>query len=350
MLGAAASVAWLLIVYPSRPGPGKGAHLVLDLGPGTDVHALADRLARGRVLDHAWLFATYMHILGADARLRHGRVEVSDVLTPAQIARRVALGLGQAVVRITIPEGWTRFDIARRLDAHGVCKSDAFLRATSDPDFAAALGVKGPTLEGYLFPNTYELREGEGPRTVARRMVEDWHRRVGPLLSRDADRLGALHEGLNIGVEGVVTLASIVEKEAVKRDEQPVIAGVFLNRLRSPDFEPKRLQADPTVAYGCIVAPTAAPSCAAFDGHLTPAMLHDPLNPYNTYRREGLPPGPIANPGLPAVRAVLEPDTHHYLYFVARGGGRHHFSVTLAEHNAAIARYLKRRDGADERQ
>jgi UPF0755 protein len=143
----------------------------------------------------------------------------------------------------------------------------------------------------------------------------------------------------------VLILASIVEKEARVPEERPVIAGVFLNRLRSETFLPRRrLQADPTAAYGCLADPTCAPSCAGWNGRsITRRMLQDPANPYNTYRREGLPPGPIANPGLPSIRAVLEPERHDYLYFVVKGGGRHHFSETIEEHDRAVARYRRSR-------
>ena len=140
----------------------------------------------------------------------------------------------------------------------------------------------------------------------------------------------------------MITLASIVEAEAAVAAELPVIAGVFLNRLRDPEFRPKRLQADPTVSYGCRLQPSL-PSCAGFDGRrITRAMLAGADNPYNTYRHEGLPPGPVGNPGLAAVEAVLAPAEHDYLYFVARGGGRHAFSATLEEHNRAVERYLRR--------
>jgi UPF0755 protein len=114
---------------------------------------------------------------------------------------------------------------------------------------------------------------------------------------------------------------------------------VFWNRLKSKRFLPRRrLQADPTVQYGCVAAPEAAPSCASYDGRITRAMLDDPENPYNTYRHSGLPPGPISNPGKATIAAVIHPEEHGYFYFVARGSGRHHFSKTLRQHNIAVRR------------
>jgi UPF0755 protein len=116
-----------------------------------------------------------------------------------------------------------------------------------------------------------------------------------------------------------------------------VIAGVFFNRLFDPSFRPKRLQADPTVAYGCLVASERVPSCREFDGrHITPAMVRDPENPYSTYRHDGLPPGPICNPGLSSIRAALHPQPHSYFYFVAKGAGRHAFAASLDQHNENV--------------
>jgi UPF0755 protein len=130
-------------------------------------------------------------------------------------------------------------------------------------------------------------------------------------------------------------LASIIEKEAGKADEKPLIASVFLNRLLDPTFRPLRmLQSDPTATYGCLVQTPPPESCTP--GRPTPAMLRDTTNPYNTYRRAGLPPGPISSPGEGAIRAVLAPAKTDYLYFVAQGGGRHRFSRTFSEHRGAI--------------
>jgi len=135
----------------------------------------------------------------------------------------------------------------------------------------------------------------------------------------------------------LVTLASIVEREARVPEERPTIAGVFFNRLFDPSFTPKRLQADPTVAYGCLVAGERVPSCREFDGRrITPAMVRDPDNPYSTYKHDGLPPGPICNPGLPSLSAARHPEQHPYFYFVAKGGGRHAFSASLDEHNQNV--------------
>jgi UPF0755 protein len=128
----------------------------------------------------------------------------------------------------------------------------------------------------------------------------------------------------------------MVEKEAAVDDERPIIASVFFNRLRDPSFTPKLLQCDPTAGYGCLVAPERSPSCATYTGKVTHDIVSDASNEYNTYKHEGLPPGPIANPGARSIEAVLAPATTHYFYFVARGEGRHTFSETYAAHAAAV--------------
>jgi UPF0755 protein len=133
----------------------------------------------------------------------------------------------------------------------------------------------------------------------------------------------------------LLTLASMIEKETNHDDERPIIAGIFFNRLDNPDFRPKKmLQSDPTALYGCLVMPSQIPTCTGYGGKVTPAMLRDPQNPYNTYRHPGLPPGPISNPGEPSIAAVLSPAQTDYLFFVAKNG-RHVFSHNLAEHEAA---------------
>jgi UPF0755 protein len=183
------------------------------------------------------------------------------------------------------------------------------------------------------------MRDQSDPTSVARRMLEHGRTKLDGLLAEHDGALSMLEAELGFDLQAVMTLASIVEEEAALESERPAIAGVFLNRLRDPKFLPKRLQADPAVAYGCRVQPSLA-SCEGFDGkRITKRMLEDPQNLYNTYRHDGLPPSPISSPGLASVRAVLEPERHDYYYFVASGGGRHAFSATLDEHNRAVQAY-----------
>ena len=244
---------------------------------------------------------------------------------------------------ITVPEGLRLPQIAGRIAGIAGHDSAAIAGLLAGVDAPTRWSLPGPTLEGYLFPDTYSLRDDLTPTEMIARMVASFRRRTNALMMEHATGATRLRDDLGFELDEIVALASVVEKEAAVADERPIIAGVFINRLRSPDFRPRRLQADPTVSYGCRTAPERAPSCAGFDGRrITRAMLNDRQNPYNTYRHEGLPPGPICNPGLASLRAVLTAEPHDYLYFVARGGGRHTFSATLEEHNAAVQRYRAR--------
>jgi UPF0755 protein len=323
--------------YAGQPGPGRGRLIEIEIVQGASLEDVAARIATHGGLAEPALFALYARVRGADPRLRRGQhVLLYDNMRPRELLQRVADGFGSAQLRVVIPEGFSRFEIAQRLARFGVCDRGEFLRATEDPALLRELGIAGPSAEGLLFPDTYLLREGMAPAALVRRFVGNARRRMAAVLEQHAADVERLHAELGFQTHELLTLASIVEKEARLANEQPIIAGVFLNRLRDPSFKPKRLQADPTVSYGCLVAAQLPACVGAISGAPTRAMLADPDNPYNTYRHDGLPPGPIANPGLPALAAVLAPAAHDYLYFVAQGGGAHAFSHSLEDHNRAV--------------
>ncbi len=333
-----AFVGWLLLVYPTTAGPGAGNDVEVVISELEDADALIALLEREALVAEPSLFAAYLRLHGADARLRRGRVQIDDAMTPEEIASTVAVGFGGGKSRITFPEGLHRFAIAERLEDYGVCPAEDFIASTEDRALLDSLEIVGPTAEGYLFPDTYELFTDTEAAEVVELMVRTFHRRTDAHFEQNEGVL----DDLGWGEQEVVTLASIVEKEAAVADERPRIAGVFLNRLRSDEFRPHRLQADPTVSYGCLVDPDSSDPCRAYEGGApSAAMVRDPENPYNTYLNEGLPPGPIANPGADAVRSVLEAEEHDYFFFVARGGGRHQFSRTLEEHDQAVEDYLR---------
>lgn len=343
LLGAVAGLVYVLVVYPQREGPGQGRPVVVTITDHTTASSLAQTLEAEGVVDQAWLFSLYLRLLGAHHTLRAGQdVRLTDDLSPAELARRVARGLGPRSMDVVVPEGFTRFDIAQRLDHYGLMSEQAFLDATVDPAILRELEIPGESAEGYLFPDTYTLRDDLTPTEMMSRMVRSFRSRTERLETRYQGRLTRLHNELGFSMHDVVTLASVVEREAAVSEERPIIAGVFLNRLRSDTFLPRhRLQADPTVSYGCRAEPARAPSCAGFRGRISRAMLEDPANRYNSYRHPGLPPTPICNPGVAAIEAVLAPTQHDYLYFVARGGRRHHFSATLERHNEAVDEYMR---------
>src|SRR5262249_22074608 len=189
----------------------------------------------------------------------------------------------------------------------------------------------------YLFPATYEFGLDSEPQEIIKRLVAETNRRWEPLLTEHKDGLASLHATLGWERREVLTLASLIEKEAAVDEERPIIASVFLNRLLDPAFHPKLLQWDPTSIYGCLGWPDEAPSCAEWTfGKPTPAINRDAKNRYSTYTHTGLPPGPIANPGIKSIEAALVPAATKFFYFVAQGGGRHTFSQDLGAHNDAV--------------
>jgi len=337
VLGALGATAWLFVIYPDTNGPTSEVDEVdIHVSGGTTLQQLAKALKSEGVIKDAEVWSLYMRMRGLDRHLRQGKVRFRVPMTPEEVARHATTRLGSIQVRLLIPEGYSRFEIAERLAEHGVCDADDFLDATEDASLLASYGVEANDAEGYLFPDTYEFDNDTKPRRVVERMLANWTRRYEELQEQYAEELGK-RKGWT--THDIVTLASIVEKEAAVPAERPRIAGVFWNRLSSKRFLPRRrLQADPTVQYGCVAVPEAAPSCEDFDGRITRAMLDDPENPYNTYRHSGLPPGPISNPGKAAMAAVINPEEHDYYYFVARGGRQHHFSETLRQHNIAVRR------------
>ncbi len=338
-LAAFAAATLLLFAFPASRGPGTGRDVELDVPGGESTDVLVARLTAAGLTDSPRLFGLYLRITGGAGRVVPGVHLLTDDLPAKDVMARLERSTSAGHVRVTIPEGWTVFDIARRLQAMHVCTVRAWLAAARSPDLLAELHLTGESAEGFLFPATYDLAPDSDATDVVRRMKAEFDRRYEALVGRHAPGLLDLESSLGWGTREVVTLASMVEKEAAVDDERPTIASVFLNRLRDPTFSAtsgKYLQCDPTAGYGCLVHPERAPSCLAYAGKITHEIVADAANPYNTYKHEGLPPGPIGNPGARSLEAVLSPSTTHYFYFVARGEGRHTFSETYAAHNAAV--------------
>ncbi|MBI2895047.1 MAG: endolytic transglycosylase MltG [Deltaproteobacteria bacterium] len=340
--GCAVGYGGLVHLWGELPRAGSGREIAIDVPRGTGPHALSRLLASHGVVDSAWLFELYVRVRRASPRIRAGRYLLGDDLSPSQVLGRIArVGAGGAL-RVTIPEGMNLFRIAELLQREGVVAAPAFLEAARDPLLLAELRVSGESAEGYLFPDTYDLLPGSRAESVVRRLKSNFDRRVAPVFATEAARVAALGQIARLDERGVVVIASLVEAETRLPAERPRVAAVFLNRLSAAGFVPRYLSSDPAVAYGCQVAPSLAPSCARATGRpgdITRAMLDDRKNLYNTYRHAGPPPGPVCNPGLEAIRAVLHPAETEDLYFVARGDGSHAFARTLPEHNQNVRRY-----------
>jgi UPF0755 protein len=333
---AFAASTWLFLLYPAERGPGEGraVELVIPHAPGAS--DLAALLGDAGLVASPHLFAVWVRATGGTGGVVEGTHLLTDDATPRELMARLERHAGGGSVKVTFPEGWTRFDMARRLQDRHVVSLREFLVATTDPALLHDLGVTGDSAEGFLFPATYDLSLDSDARDVVRRMKHEFDRRWDIVSHAHSATLNDVMTSASLGVREVVTLASMVEKEAAVDDERPIIASVFLNRLRDPAFHPKRLECDPTASYGCLVAPEKALSCAGFTGKATAAIEHDPDNPYSTYTHEGLPPGPIANPGSRALEAVMAPAVTRYFYFVAKGDGHSTFSETYEAHSGAV--------------
>lgn len=338
---AGVALAVALATFSSRKGPSEGTRFLVEIPEGATSREVSRLLADEGIVSSESLMVLYL------ALSAHGDPVVGEHIllggnTPTQVAEILARSPNRRKVKVVIPEGFHRFAIADRVDKLGVSSKQAFLQASTDPLLLEALEIPAPagrgpeSAEGYLFPATYELRLDSPAREVVERMVQESNLRWKRIARDHEAAIAKLHERFGWTRADIITLASMVEKEAAVDEERPVIAGVFLNRLDFDDFKPKLLQSDPTSGYGCLVAGAEVPSCATYKGKITPAINRDRLNRYSTYTTEGLPPGPIANPGVRSIESVLAPTPSKYLFFVAIGGGRHKFSETLTDHNRSI--------------
>ena len=309
---ARAAAAWAVAATVACGGSGGGAVARVTIPAGTSFRAAADSLASARVIRVPALFRLYASVRGEDRAIKPGTYQFRRGASWGSVLSTLTSG-GARLGSVTIPEGYDLRQIAPLLARALDVPADSVLAATRDTALVRRLDVPTPTLEGYVFPETYTFVPGTTPRAAMARMVDEFEQRWKP-------EWDAQLQTLAMSRHDVITLASIVEKEARRPEERPVIAAVYHNRLK------KRmpLQADPTVQYA--------------RGSHTNRVLYKDLeidSPYNTYRRAGLPPGPIASPGTPSIVAALFPANVPYLFFVAAPDGHHEFRTTFEEHTRA---------------
>jgi UPF0755 protein len=340
-LAACGVLAWMALRYPNTPasGPAHEAKLVIERG--TSLSEIARRLGERGLVDHPSWFRFYANERGLSSKIRAGQYTLSSTLTPRQLLDKLVEGVPLEEIAVTIPEGKNFVEIARLLDEAGISSKDDVERLSREAAFAEQLGVPGDTLEGWLYPDTYRFHPGTPANRVLAAMVKHAKDVLAELLARHADGFAALQKNYKFNEREVVLMASLVEKETARPEERPRIAGVFLNRLRLPSFQPHVLQTDPTIVYGCTIPVDKSDPCKKFEGRIRRIHLEDRDNPYNTYTHAGLPPGPISNPGRAALEAVLAADKTPYLYFVSKNDGTHYFSKTRAEHEAAVDKYQR---------
>lgn len=323
VLVLAGGAAWWLHTRLVTPFRGfADDEVFVDLPGGTSVSGMADRLAGAGVVRDAVTFQIAARITGNERRLQAGEYRFATPASAFEIVDRLARG-DVFSVPLTFREGLTINEMARVFEASGLGPADEFIAAAQQTDLIRGLDGQATDLEGYLFPSTYTISRRHDATALVRVMVASFERTFDPGLRALADRAG-------LSVREVVTLASVVERETGAAEERPMVAAVFLNRLRLG----MPLQTDPTVIYAMMRS-------GRWNGNITRNDLQMD-HPYNTYRHPGLPPGPIAAPGRASLEAVLRPADVPYLYFVSRNDGTHVFATTLAEHNRNVVEWQRR--------
>ncbi len=305
-------------IFFTRPARKGGIDQVITIREGMSLKEVAGTLKNKGIITNKDLFLLWTRLLGNSRKIKAGEYLLNSGMTPVRITEILTRGI-IITYSVTFPEGFSIEQIGDILAANGLADKNSFVSLAHEPGVIQKYGISGPSLEGFLYPDTYQFGKGLPPSLIIDVMVRRFWEIAAPHIKRI--------EELGMTVEEVVTLASIVEKEAGSADEMPLIASVFLNRLKKG----MRMESDPTVIYGM----------NDFKGNLTREDLLE-STPYNTYVIRGLPPGPISNPGLASIKAVLYPAETDYLFFVSKNDGTHYFSRSIEEHNRAVWAYQKR--------
>ena len=329
--GAVAYGWWVILPYQGYPGTEK----LVEVAPGTGATRILEQLGREGVLSSPLIARAYLVYVLRNPPLQAGEYRFVGPMTFPEVLRKLIRG--DVVSRsVTVVEGFAMEDIADQLAQAGAGRREVFLEQMRSPALIADLDPAASDLEGYLYPETYRFRVGTSEAEIVATLVKTFRsrfeRHVRPMLAGagPAGGAGTGPSGNPFTVREVVTLASIVEKEARASSERPMIAGVYRNRL----LRHMALDADPTVIF-------ALRRLGRWDG----SIHHDDLrldSPYNTYRYAGLPPGPICSPGLPSLQAAARPADVPYLYFVSRNDGTHVFATTLEEQNRNVEIWQRR--------
>ena len=310
------------IVDRLEPPVASSGPIAFTVQPGELGSTVAERLAAAGLIHDPRAFRYLLAFYGAETGLRAGEYRLDPAAGTRGLIKQLMGQSSDKLVSVTVPEGLRAEEVAAILQQAGVASGQEFLQLV----FTGRSG--GGSLEGYLYPETYHVPAGYGAQQMLTMMMETFRERAQPYLEKAA--------GQGLTPQQALTLASIVERETALPDERPVLAGVYLNRLRLG----MTLDADPTVQYALVAPGAPPPPVGYWKRDLTVEDLRRP-SPYNTYVTSGLPPAPIANPGLGAIRGVAEPVASRYLYFVARPDRSHALAETFAEHQANVLRYQR---------
>jgi UPF0755 protein len=314
---------WILIHFLNKAlaqkklgGVDQRQYEIVEIEPGSSVSDIAEKLAAKNVISDPLLFRACAMMRRSLGKLKAGEYRFERSMSMLEVLKWLESG-HIMLHKFTVPEGFTTKQIAELLEKKELADAGEFMRLANDPVFCEELGVGGPNLEGFLFPDTYKIAKGLPARRMIRIMVD----RFWKACSGD---LSELMVASDMSLREIVTIASIIEKEAIYDDEEPLMAGVIFNRLRVN----MPLQCDVTIRY-------------PLDNYGVDLTYEDLRldSPYNSYLNKGLPPTPICNPGLSAIRAAVQPSKTRYYYFVSMNNGRHKFSVTYQEHSEAVFKY-----------
>jgi UPF0755 protein len=315
--GAAAGVLYLRINKPYRGF--ETAEQFVEIPQGTGSSLIGQRLAAAGVVRDPMTFRVALWLSHQGRHLKAGEYRFDHAMTPFEVIDKMARG-DVFVVSLTFPEGLTIAEMSKIFESHGLGTAATFVEAARDGSLIHAVDPAAKDLEGYLFPETYNVPRHTDAGKLVRMMVARFEKILTPELRQAA-------AARNLSVRQAVTLASIVEKETAKTDERPLVAAVYSTRLRIG----MPLQCDPTVIYALVKA-------HRYDGNIHKDDLSFD-SPYNTYRYPGLPPGPIASPGRASIEAAVHPADADFLYFVSRNDGSHEFAHTLEEHNRNVQKF-----------
>lgn len=314
---AAGVLVFQINQFSTTPAYNYSDKVIVEIPKGASFKTIISLLYENKVINSEWKFQLLGTAKQFDKKARAGEFEFSTDMTPNAVMAKIQSG-EVYLHKITFPEGYTLKLMAKRLEDIGLGSAEKFMAVTEDEALLKKYNIPAATMEGYLYPDTYFFPKGTSEKAIIEVMLRQMQSRFTPAMHRQA-------ESLNMTMHDVLTLASIVEKETGKADERPLIASVFHNRLNRN----MKLESDPTAVYG-----------VELNGGSVTASHVRTESPYNTYMIPGLPPTPIASPGIDSIRAVLDPPKTSYLYFVATGrDGGHKFSATYDQHLKAVQEY-----------
>jgi UPF0755 protein len=318
-------ITWVVIsmfyYQGTRSASNDDTPITFEIHPGMTLKQVSLELSKQGLIRSPKIFQAIAYIQHKEKKVMVGEFSLSPSMLPTDIILQITSG-NTILYPVTIPEGYRITEIASLLHTLGLAERKVFMRQTQDKNLIRSLKIPTDTLEGYLFPETYYFSKFTPETKIIQKMVETFreHTLTPSLLKKAKKSTLSWHQ--------IITMASLIEKEAGLDSERKIISSVFHNRLRKN----MRLQTDPTVIY----------AIENFDGNIRKRDLKID-SPYNTYRYKGLPPGPIASPGIKSIEAAISPIKSDHIYFVSRKDGSHHFSRTLIEHNRAVRKYQLRK-------